>query len=69
MMEADFTRPGRACSGVFGLWGSCRVLVVLGSCSAGVQHPPPGFEQLSGTLRTQESLPQGSLIQKDFPRM
>ena len=39
-MEADFTWSGRACSGVFGLWGSCRGLAVLGSCSTGVQHPP-----------------------------
>ena len=31
--------PGRACSGVFGLWGSCRGLAVLGRCSTGVQHP------------------------------
>ncbi len=38
-MVADFTRSGRACSGVFRLWGSCRGLVVLGSCSSGVQHP------------------------------
>lgn len=37
-MEADFTRPGRAFSGVFGLWDSCRGMVVLGSCSMGVQH-------------------------------
>ena len=35
-MVADFTRSGRACSGVFRLWGSCRG---LGSCSSGVQHP------------------------------
>jgi len=27
------------CSGVFRLWGSCRGLVVLDSCSSGVQHP------------------------------
>ena len=39
-MVADFTWPCRACSGVFRLWGSCRGLVVLGSCSSGVQHPP-----------------------------
>ena len=39
-MEADFTQPSRACSGVFGLWGFCRGLVVLGSCSSGVQHSP-----------------------------
>ena len=38
-MVADFTQLGRACSGVFRLWGSCRVLVVLGSCSSGVHHP------------------------------
>ena len=38
-MVADFTRSGRACSGVFRLWGSCRGLAVLGSCSSGVQHP------------------------------
>ena len=38
-MEADFTRLGRAYSGVFRLWGSCRGLVVLGSCSSGVHHP------------------------------
>ena len=37
-MGADFTRLGRACFGVLGLWGSCRGLAVLGSCSAGVQH-------------------------------
>ena len=37
-MVADFTWSGRACSGVFRLWGSCRGLVVLGSCSSGVQH-------------------------------
>ena len=39
MMVADFTWSCRACSGVFRLWASCRVLVVLGSCSSGVQHP------------------------------
>ena len=39
MMVADFTWSGRACSGVFGLWASCRWLAVLGSCSSGVQHP------------------------------
>ena len=39
-MVADFTRSCRACSGVFGLWGSSRGLVVLGSCFAGVQRPP-----------------------------
>ena len=39
-MEADFTQPGRICSGVLGLWGSCRGLAVLGSYSTGVQHPP-----------------------------
>ena len=38
-MVADFTQSGRACSGVFRLWGSCRGLAVLGSCSSGVQHP------------------------------
>ena len=38
-MVADFTWSCRACSGVFRLWGSCRGLVVLGSCSSGVHHP------------------------------
>ena len=38
-MEADFTWLGRACSGVSGLWGSSRGLVVLDSCPTGVQHP------------------------------
>lgn len=38
-MVADFTWSCRACSGVFRLWGSCRGLVVLGSCSSGVQNP------------------------------
>ena len=37
-MVADFTRSCRACSGVFRLWGSCRGLAVLGSCSSGVKH-------------------------------
>ena len=134
-MVADFTWSCRACSGVFRLWGSCRGLAVLGSCSSGVQHPlgagaaiwvtenlrgsslgqpnsegqpenvggsfhslaelvaaflgcrgssrglvvlgswfvgvqcPPGLEKLSGSLRTQEALPQGSLTWKDCPRM
>ena len=67
-MGEDFTRLGRACSGVFGLWGSFRGLVVLGSCFMGVQCPP-GLEKLSGSLRTQEALPQGSLTWKDCPRM
>ena len=38
-MVADFIWPCRACSGVFRLWGSCRGLAVLGSCSSGVHHP------------------------------
>ena len=38
-MVADFTWSCRACSGVFRLWGSCRGLAVLGSCSSGVQRP------------------------------
>ena len=38
-MVADFTWSFRACSGVLRLWGSCRGLAVLGSCSSGVQHP------------------------------
>ena len=38
-MVADFTWSCRACSGVFRLWGSCRGLAVLGSCSSGVHHP------------------------------
>ena len=38
-MVADFTWSCRACSGVLRLWGSCRGLAVLGSCSSGVQHP------------------------------
>ena len=38
-MVADFTWSYRACSGVFRLWGSCRELAVLGSCSSGVHHP------------------------------
>ena len=38
-MGAYFTWLGRACSGVFGLWGSSRRLAVLGSCSTGVLHP------------------------------
>ena len=38
-MVADFTWSCRAYSGVFRLWGSCRGLAVLGSCSLGVHHP------------------------------
>ena len=38
-MEADFMLLGRDCSGVFGLCGSSRGLVVLGTCSTGVLHP------------------------------
>ena len=58
-MEADFMWPGRACSGVFGLWGSCRELAVLGSCSTGVQHLP-GWEQLAAPLRTQGLFPRAA---------
>ena len=134
-MVADFTQSGRACSVVFRLWGSCKGLAVLGSCSSGVQHPlraveaiwvsenprgsslgqpnsegwpenvggsfhslaklvvafwaaggpawswqsfeavlqecgsPQGLEQLAGPMKTQEALPQGSLTQKDCPRI
>ena len=39
-MVADFTWLGRACSGVFRLWGSCRGLVVLGTCFSGLPHTP-----------------------------
>ena len=38
-MVAGFTWSYRACSGVSRLWGSCRGLAVLGSCSSGGQHP------------------------------
>ena len=38
-MVADFTCSGSACCVVFRLWGSCRGLAVMGSCSSGVQHP------------------------------
>ena len=68
MMEADFTRLGRACSGVFGLWGSFRGLVVLGSCSTECSMSR-GLEWLAGLLRTQEALPLGSPTQKDCLRM
>ena len=68
-MGVDFTRPGRACSGVFGMWGSCNGLLLQDSCSTGMQHPPQGLKQLSGLVRTQESLPQGSPTQKDCLRM
>ena len=51
-MVADFTQPSRACSGVFGLWGSCWGLVVLGSCSSGVQHPPRAVEAIWVTENT-----------------
>ena len=44
-MEADFIWLGRACSCVFRLWSTCRLLAVLGSCSSGVHHPPqPGAD-------------------------
>ena len=38
-MVAEFTLSCRAFSGVLRLWGSCRGLAVLGSCSSGVHHP------------------------------
>ena len=54
-MEADFTQFGRVFSGGFGLWGSCRGLAVLVSCSTGVQHPP----QAGGAIWVTEN-PSGS---------
>ena len=45
-MVADFTWSGRACSVVFRLWGSCKGLAVLGSCSSGVQHPLRAVEAI-----------------------
>ena len=67
-MGADFTRPDRDCSGVSGLWGSSRGLVVLVSFSMGVQHPQR-WEQPAGPLRTQGALPQGSQDWQDPPAM
>ena len=55
MMGVDFTQLGRACSGVFGLWSSCRGLVVLGSCSVGVQYP-----QSAGAASWATENPRGS---------
>ena len=48
-MVADFTWSCRACSGVFRLWGSCRGLAVLSSCSSGVQHPLGAGAAIWGT--------------------
>ena len=56
-MEADFTQPGRAFSGVLGLWGSFRVLAVLGSCSMGVQHPLRPWEAIWVAENPQGSSP------------
>ena len=39
-MEADFTQLGRACSDVFGLWGSCRGLAVLAVVLQECSTPP-----------------------------
>ena len=58
-MEADFTWPSSACSGVSELWGSSRGLALVDSCYTGVQHPPE-WERLAGPLRTQGALPQDS---------
>ena len=67
-MEADFTRPGRACSGVSGLWGSSRGLAVLGfvlwECSTS-----RGQEQLARPLGNKEAFPQGSRNWQDHPAM
>ena len=68
MMEADFTRLGRACSGVTGLWGSSRGLVVLVSCSMGVQHPPRAGAA-SCAAENPRALPQGSRDWQDHPTM
>ena len=56
-MEADFTQLGRACSGVFRLWGSCRGLAVLGSCSSRVQHPPRAVAASWATANPRGSSP------------
>ena len=58
MMGANFTWLGRACSGVFELWSSCRGLVVLGSCSAGMQQPPRAGEASWATVNPRGSSPE-----------
>ena len=54
-MVADFTWSCRAFSGVFRLWGSCRGLAVLGSCSSEVQHPLGAGEAIWVTENTRGS--------------
>ena len=81
-MEADFTQLGRACSGVTGLLGSSGGLVVLVSCSRGVQHPPrvgaaswaaenprdssPGQQGLAGSHAIEADLHSQAKLVLDF---
>ena len=66
-MEADFTWLGRTCSGVSGVWGSSRGLVVLGSCSTGVQHPLRAGVASQATEKPRGSSP-GQLQLAGLPR-
>ena len=77
-MGADFTWPGRACSGVSGLQSSSRGQAVLGSCSTGVQHhlrmgaasqatgkqrtSLPGKPELAGLPRDGDRLPMAGQV-------
>ena len=64
----SFHGPARLVVIFLGCRKSCRELAVLCSCSMRVRHPQE-LEQLAGLLRTQESLAQGSQIQKHCPRI
>ena len=44
VIEADFPWPGRACSGISGLWSSSRGQVVLGAAPWDAEPP----ESMSG---------------------
>ena len=67
-MGANFTRPGRACSGVSGLLGSCRGLAVLGTAPQDCSTSQ-GWEWLASPMGDKGAFPQGSLNWQDHPTM
>ena len=60
--QAELALVFLGCGALSGGW-QCWA-AVLQECNT-----PQGLEQLSGSLRTQEALPQGSRTQKDCLRM
>ena len=70
-MEADLVQPGRASSGVSGLWDNSRGWWCYAAVPMVCSTPPPRrwWKWLAGLLGKQGALPQGSQNWQDCPTM